>query len=141
MAEVNVEIVRRGFEALQAGLAHGDPGAAFDSGVYAADLEWILPPGGAGFRDVYVGREGFIEFMKTWTEDFDWSIELERLVDAGDDRVVGVFRQRATGRGSGVPVELYMGVVYELEHGRVVRIRNYLNPAKAFEAAGLDKPR
>ena len=137
MSEENVEIVRRGFEALKAGLDRGDPGAAFDSGVYASEVEWILPPGGAGFRDMYVGRGGFLEFMKTWTEDFDWSIELERLVDAGDDRVVGVFRQRATGKGSGVPVELHMGVVHELEGGQIVRMRNYLDPAEAFAAAGL----
>jgi ketosteroid isomerase-like protein len=139
MSQENVEIVRRGFEALKAGLDRGDPGAAFDSGVYASEVEWILPPGGAGFRDVYVGRDGFLEFMKTWTEDFDWSIELERLIDAGDNRVVGLFHQTATGKGSGVPVELHMGLVYELQDGQVVRMRNYLDPKEALEAAGLSE--
>jgi ketosteroid isomerase-like protein len=139
MSEENVEIVRRGFEALQAGLDRGDPGAAFDSGVYASEVEWILPPGGPGFRDVYVGRDGFLEFMKTWTEDFDWSIKLEGLIDAGDDRVVGLFHQTAIGKGSGVPVELHMGLVYELHDGQVVRMRNYLDPKEALQAAGLSE--
>jgi ketosteroid isomerase-like protein len=139
MSQENVEIVRRGFEALKAGLDRGDPGAAFDTGVYASEVEWILPPGGAGFRDVYVGRDGFLEFMRTWTEDFDWSIELEGLIDAGDDRVVGLFHQTATGKGSGVPVELHMGLVYDLQDGQVVRMRNYLDPKEALEAAGLSK--
>ena len=76
--------------------------------------------------------------MRTWTEDFDWSIELERLVEAGDDLVVGVVSQRATGRGSGVPVELRMAVVYELEGGLIVRMRNYLDPAEALQAAGAE---
>src|SRR4029078_11282597 len=134
MSQENVEIVRRGFEALKAGLDRGDPGAAFDSGVYASEVEGILPPGGPGFRDVYVGRDGILEFMKTWTEDFDWSIKLEGLIDAGDDRVVGLFHQIATGKGSGVPVELHMGLVYELEDGQVVRMRNYLDPKEALEA-------
>jgi ketosteroid isomerase-like protein len=139
MSEENVEIVRRGFEALKTGLDRGDPGAAFDSGVYASEVEWILPPGGAGFRDVYVGRDGFLEFMKTWTEDFDWSIRLEGLIDAGDNCVVGLFHQTATGKGSGVPVELHMGLVYELQDGQVVRMRNYLDPKEALRAAGLSK--
>ena len=78
--------------------------------------------------------------MRTWTEDFeDFSIELERVIDAGDDRVVGLFRQTATGKGSGAPVELHTGLVYELEDGRIIRMRNFLDPAEALEAAGLQE--
>jgi ketosteroid isomerase-like protein len=137
MSEENIEIVRRVFEAFQAGLVRGDPAAVFDSGVVASDAEWIMPPRSPGFRSVYRGRDGFLEFMRTWTEDFDWSIELERVMDAGNDRVVAVFHQRATGKGSGVPVELHMGLLYELQDGRVIRMRNFLDPAEALEAAGL----
>ena len=36
-----------------------------------------------------------------------------------------------------VPVELHFAVVYELRDGRVVRLRNYLDPADALEAVGL----
>jgi ketosteroid isomerase-like protein len=98
-----------------------------------------MPPKSPGFRDVYRGPDGFAEFMRTWTEDFDWSIELERVIDAGDDRVVGIFQQRAIGKGSGVPVELRMGLLYEFEDGLIVRMTNYLNPADALEAAGLSE--
>jgi ketosteroid isomerase-like protein len=58
------------------------------------------------------------------------------LCRVGDDRVVGLFHQRATGKGSGLPVELHMALVYELEDGRVNRIRNLLDPAEALEAVG-----
>jgi ketosteroid isomerase-like protein len=137
MSEENVEICRRSFEEFQAGLARGDPGAVFDSEAFAADAEWMPPPGFPG-PAVYRGRAGFVEFIGTWTEDFeDWSVRLERLIDAGDDRVVGLFHHTATGRGSGVPVELHQGLVYELEGGRVIRCRNYLDHAEALEAAGL----
>jgi ketosteroid isomerase-like protein len=86
-----------------------------------------------------MGREGFVEFMRTWTEDFeDWSIRLERLIDAGNDRVVALLHQAATGKGSGVPVELHFALLYELEAGRVVRMRNYVDLAQALEAAGLE---
>ena len=45
--------------------------------------------------------------------------------------------QSATGKGSGAPVELKVGQVYELEDGRIVRVTNYLGHAEALEAAGL----
>ena len=139
MSEENLEIVRRSFEVFQAGLARGDPGAGFDSGLVAPDAEWTVPPRTAGFGRVYRGREGFLEFMTTWTEDFDWSIELERVIDAGNDRVVAICHQRATGKSSGVPVELHMGLVYELRDGRIIRMRSFLDPKEALEAAGLSE--
>ena len=139
MSQENVEIVRRGFEVFQAGIARGDPGTVFDSGIFAPDGEWIVPRDAPGFRQVYRGREEFLEFMRTWTEDFDWWIELERVVDAGGDRVVALTHQRATGKASGVPVELHMGAVWELRDGRVVRIRNFFDPTGALEAAGLSE--
>jgi hypothetical protein len=49
--------------------------------------------------------------VRRWTEDFDgYSIQREELIDAGDDRVVGVFKQFATGRGNGTRVELEPGL-------------------------------
>jgi ketosteroid isomerase-like protein len=137
MSQENVEIVRQGIVAFQSGLARGDPGVIFDSGIVAPDAEWIPAPNTAGLRPVYRGREGFVEFMRTWTEDFEWSIDLERVIDAGDDRVVAMFHQQATGKGSGATVELHMALLYELENGRVIRMRNFLDPAEALKAAGL----
>ena len=40
---------------------------------------------------------------------------------------------------SGVPVELNIGMVWELKNGGVVRIRNYLTHTEALEAAGLSE--
>ena len=138
MSQENVEIVRRLFEAFQAGMERGDPGAFFDSETVADDYEWITDVPIEG-RSVWRGREGFVEFVRAWTEDFeDWSIRVERWIDAGDDRVVALTHQSGTGKGSGVPVELKVGQVYELEDGRIARVRNYLN-ADALEAAGLSE--
>lgn len=132
-----MEIVRQVFETFSEGVERGDYGGWFESAHVAEDLEWITPGVGLG---TYRGRAAFLEFMAIWTEDSEaWSFELERLIDAGDDRVVGLFLQTATGRASGVPVELHQGLVYELEGGRVIRIRNYFDPADALEAAGLSE--
>ena len=138
MSQENVEIVARLFEAYREGMASGDAGAWFDSAYLADDAEWIYPP--ALGHGTYRGREGFLEFMRVWTEDFEhWSADLERLIDAGDRGVVGLFRQSAVGRASGVPVELHGAVVYELEGGRVVRMRSFGDSDEALRAVGLSE--
>lgn len=138
MSQDNVEIVRRLFEVFREGLKRGDAAAGFDSQYVSADLEWITLPGvGLG---TYRGREGFVEFMRLWTGEFaGWSIELEEVIDAGDDRVVAMYRQRATGKASGVPVELHQGAIHEFADGRVIRIQNFPSPGEALEAAGLSE--
>src|SRR6478735_1373996 len=106
MSQANVEIVRRVFEEFLASMERGDPGGFFDSEAIADDYEWILVAPFEG-GPVWRGREGFVEWLLTWTGEFeDWSIQVEQWIDAGDDLVVALTRQSATGRHSGVPVEL-----------------------------------
>jgi ketosteroid isomerase-like protein len=76
--------------------------------------------------------------MRSWIESWEgWMLRLERLIDADHGGVVAVVHQSATGKGSGVPVEQHVGIVFELEHGRVIRMRNFLHLKEALEAAGL----
>jgi ketosteroid isomerase-like protein len=137
MSQENVEIVRRMYEEWWAGLERDDPGAVFDSEAVADDAEWITPQF-EGTRQVWRGREEYVEWFRTWTEEFeDWSLRVERLIDAGQDRVVALTHQSGTGRESGAPVEFKVGVVLELKDRRVVRARSYFSYAAALEAAGL----
>ena len=108
MSQENVEIVRRVSEVFQAAVERGDPGAVFDMDAIADDAEWVTPrfPVSEEWL-VLCGREEFAEWFGTWTEDFeDWSMRIERVIDAGGDRVVVLTQQSATGKASGVPVEL-----------------------------------
>jgi ketosteroid isomerase-like protein len=140
MPEENVEIVRRSFDALQAGLARGEPGAGFDLGLLADDFEWILVPEPFEGRSLWRGREDWVEFLRLWTQDFDdFSFQVVRLIDAGRDRVVALMRQSGTGKESRAPVEWDNGVVFELRDGRIIRATNYLSHAEALEAAGLSE--
>ena len=140
MSQENVEIVRAVNEAFEAGVERGDFGGAWDHEAMAADAEMIPAPEVAPAAASYRGRDGFVEFMLTWTEDFEnWSVRLERLIDASDDRVIVFLHQSGVGKGSGVPVELNYGAIFELEEGRVVRLRVFLSPAQALEAAGLSE--
>jgi ketosteroid isomerase-like protein len=137
MSEENVEVVRQVNEAFRRALEGDDPGAAFDTGLLADDWEWVLANPFEG-KSVWRGRREFVEFLRAWTGEFeDYSIRFEQLIDAGDDRVVIIYRQRGTGKGSGIPVEMHGGMISELRDGRVIRTTNYPDPADALEAAGL----
>jgi ketosteroid isomerase-like protein len=139
LSEENVQIARQLGEALRQGLEHDDPGAMFDSDLLADDWEWVVPTGFEG-RSVWRGRREYVEFLRTWMSEFEeYSIEFEELIDAGDDRVVVIYRQRGTGKGSGAPVEWLGGLISELRHGRVIRTTAYFYPADALEAAGLSE--
>jgi ketosteroid isomerase-like protein len=139
MSRQNVELVRLLLEGTADGIARGDLGAAFDlgvdAGVLAPDAE--LLPARELDAGVYRGREGFVDFMRIWTEDFEkWEFEVERVMDAAPDCVVAVLRQRGLGKASGAPVELTHGAVYEFDDGRINRVRLFLDPADALRAAG-----
>jgi ketosteroid isomerase-like protein len=147
MSQENVGVVRRAFELSQEGLRRGDPGAAFDQcvreGIVASNFEWRAGfrggVGVAGMGDV-AGREGYLELLTTWTEDFDdYEQETEAIIDADNDRVVAITRNRGTGKGSGAPVELRTAQVFTLEAGRIVRVDVFLKPEAALEAAGLSE--
>ena len=140
MSEENVEVVRRVFENSQTAYKHGHfkESLSVEAGLLDPDFE--LVPAAELTTEHYRGYDGWERFMQTWTESFEqWSFELEQLVDAGHDRVVAIARQRGIGKESGVPVDLEFGMLYELNAGRVNRVRVFLDPASALEAAGLSE--
>ena len=139
MSEHDVEIVRRAFAAFQEGNDRGEPAAAFDLGVTHPDFKWSIPPNAPGLQPVYEGREGWIQFMHDWTDDFEWKIVIEEMVDVGDGRVIVNTVQRATGKASGVPVDLHMGAVWTVEGDQVVSAENFLDPAEALAAVGIER--
>ncbi len=57
----------------------------------------------------------------------------------GYGRVVVRTHQRATGKGSGVPVELQMGGLWTVEGGQATQAENFFDPADALKAAGLSE--
>jgi ketosteroid isomerase-like protein len=139
MSQENVEIVRAVHEAFVDGVLRGEFDGGRDSGLIADDLEFSPVPELAGDA-TYQGVDEFIEFMRMWTEAFeDWSVRLERLIDAPNDRVVAYLHQSGIGKGSGVPVDLHYGGVFELHGGRVTRIRFYSTPEEALKVSGLSE--
>ena len=66
-------------------------------------------------------------------------MELERLHDADDDRVVSLFRIHAVGAGSGVAVERGDAMLWTFRNGKLIRLDYFNDQDQALEAAGLQE--
>ena len=130
MSHENVEIVRRSYEAFM----RGDPETALSA--YSPDTEWddtrFRPEG-----KIHRGRDELAELVRTWVGTWrDYSFKLERIVDAGD-RVVLIYEEQGTGKGSGLEITTQVGSVITVEGGEITRTVVYSDPGDALEAAGL----
>jgi ketosteroid isomerase-like protein len=83
------------------------------------------------------GFEGFAEAWRDWLEPWErYYIEVEGLIDAGDD-VVSLVRIQAQTARDAVPVEHQPAAVWSMRAGKVVSVRFYLDRDEALEAVGL----
>jgi ketosteroid isomerase-like protein len=86
----------------------------------------------------YVGHRGVAEFFRHWIGTWDdYKIVLENIMEAPDGRVVAMFCEEGSGRGSGVPVHLHPASVWEIRDGRAVAYQGYLDQADALRDVGL----
>lgn len=134
MSHENVEIVRRAWGRF---LASGEP----PEHAMAPDFVWDM----STFRDMvgmqaqYEGAEGMRRFLREWTESFDdWKIELEELLDAGD-QVVAICRQTARAKASGLPVDMRLAMVFTVREGLETRMEMYADPDEALRAVRLER--
>ncbi len=129
MSRENVEVVRRTLDAflsadLETALSFFDP-----------DVEWD----GTNLPDGQVGRghEAIMEHLTRWADQWDeWTVEVERIVGAGSDRVVVFLRERGRST-SGLNMDELHAEVYDLRGGKIVRRRGFSDPSEALEAVGL----
>jgi len=86
----------------------------------------------------YRGTDGFMQFFGEWIAAYDdWEQNVEELVDAGANQVVGITRQRGRLHDSESWVDLEAGFVYTIEDGLLVRVDVYGSRADALKAVGL----
>ncbi|HEY7152245.1 MAG TPA: nuclear transport factor 2 family protein [Solirubrobacterales bacterium] len=144
MSHEDVEIVKRahpdGVDLVQL-FAATTPASApgIDLTVYAADclVEFdsrgpaaVGPPSSSGVLGL---AEGWLDWLEPWES---YHIEVEEFIDAGDD-VISLARVRAQSARGGVPVEHSPAALWSVRHGKIVRVRFYLERAEALEAAGI----
>jgi hypothetical protein len=63
-------------------------------------------------------------------------VEVERIVDADDDRVVVLIRERGRSK-SGLEMDEHHAELYDLRDRLLVRRQGFSDPREALEAVGL----
>jgi ketosteroid isomerase-like protein len=133
VSQQNVEQVKRQVEAsnrrdIEALLADLDP-----------DIEWTpaFPVLLGGGTRVHRGHEGVREMFRGFYEALDEiHVEYSEIRDLGE-RVVAIGRIRTRGKTSGAATESPFALISDLKNGMAIRVRTYLDPDEALEAAGL----
>lgn len=130
MSQQNVEIVQQGFEHFA---ATGEPHwESFDEAVEVHDHDTMD-------QDGYRGHAGVGRWLEDWGAAWSgFTMEPEEFLDVGE-RVVMVFRMKATGRSSGAAVERQDAMVFAVRGGKVVRIDYYNSRQQALEGVGLSE--
>jgi ketosteroid isomerase-like protein len=132
MSDDNIEIVRS---------IYADPGGltAGASGRVAPDAEFDLSE---AYPDAPILRG--LEAFRRFRDSGPWSgsrihFQPERFLSIGDQRVLAFVRVAATGRESGVPVEMPVAHEFTIRDNLVVRFKVYRSRDQALEAVGLSE--
>ena len=126
MSRENVEVVRRAFEFFERGEL---PFEVSDPEIRIDNIPESPIPG------PYYGHEG----LRRWWEDIaealpGFRLQIEEVIDVGDDRVVAVLRTFGNELVEQMPS---WAVVHWVRDGLVVRAVGYLRKEEALDAAGL----
>jgi ketosteroid isomerase-like protein len=135
MSEENVEASKRMFEAAD----RRDFDAIFEELDPAVEWRPAMSVLLGGEGTVYRGFDGVREYFRERDELFpEWHHEVSEIRDLGE-RVVVIGRVRVRGKGSQAETESAFGYLVELQDGKATRIRSYLDPNEALDAAGLEE--
>jgi ketosteroid isomerase-like protein len=96
----------------------------------------LLMPFFAGAE--FVGADGIRRFFAD-IEDIgpDFRIEVQSVQAVGDNNVIAFMQTSATGRASGIATGSESTNVYDLIHGKINRVRIFLDRQEALKAVGL----
>ena len=132
MSQENVEAAKRGYEAF----ARGDIDAILEA--MDPEVEEHNPPE-VPEAAIHRGREAVRRDWEQTLDLFDdFSIDVEDFFDAGDEVVV-YLRYVGRARGSSADIEAVMAHVLTFRDGKVIRLRQFFDRAKALEVAGLSE--
>jgi ketosteroid isomerase-like protein len=88
----------------------------------------------------YTGKNALATYFGAMDEAWaEWRTKDFQFFDTHGDRVVVVCRLVGKSRQGGVPLEREIGLLYTIRHGKVWRLRGYLDPREALKAIGLSE--
>lgn len=129
MSDANVAVVRGMWEAF----LRSDFETALSA--FDADVEWDgtnLPDG-----TVSRGLDAVVDHMTRWAEMWEiWEVELEDVIDAGENRVIVFFRERGRSK-AGLDVNERHSDLYVTTHGKITYRKGFSDADEALLEAGL----
>jgi ketosteroid isomerase-like protein len=129
MALTNVEVVRNAVDAW----GRRDGAALREVLDEQAEFRSAIVGGIEG--GVYRGHDDIERNFTDLDDAFeDWHTEDERCLELGGEVVLLLYRIVGKGKGSGVPVDQPVGIVFKLRDGKVLLAEVYLDPQGALRA-------
>jgi ketosteroid isomerase-like protein len=133
MSEANIALVRGMWEAFLRNDG-ATANAAFDP-----DVEWDgtnLPDG-----EIAHGLDAAVAHVRRWAEMWEtWEVELEDVIDAGEDRVIAFVRERGRSK-AGLDVNERHSELYVVRDGKIVYRKGFSDADEALVEVGLGNPR
>jgi ketosteroid isomerase-like protein len=135
VSEENVEIARRGFDAV---FRRPKPDFATINDLFHPNHEFVSTTSGVEGR-TFQGASGFREWLTNMGEAWkSWVNELEQVTNIDKDRVLAITSFRSRGKASGVALEQRVASIVTVRGGKIVRTENYPSADEARKAAGLE---
>jgi ketosteroid isomerase-like protein len=86
----------------------------------------------------YLGHDGILDYFEDVESAWDrWRVEVLRVTEGADGRVVIVMTMHARGKGSGASVAQRIAHIWTLRDGRLFRNEPHREPEQALLALGL----
>jgi ketosteroid isomerase-like protein len=131
MASANAELVRTGYELINAGEVAAALDRCIDPGV-VVEYHGLRLDADATYR----GHAGVVSIMQEFRASFpDYRTEIEELIEV-DGHVVAAVRYAGLGSSSGIEVDQRGAHVWSFRDGKAVRWRIYATKADALAAVG-----
>jgi ketosteroid isomerase-like protein len=127
----NAEVARRGYDSWSR--------QAVDEMLSLVTEDFVMKASGIfpGTDDEYRGRDEFARYMSLMVEPWEqFVIEVVRLIETGDDQVVGFARFHGRGR-DGIELQREVGHVIAFRDGLASRVQSYESWDEALAAAGV----
>ena len=110
------------------------PGLEF----WADDIDYRAVEGAPDDQGPIHSKDALRAYVQDWLDTFDdFRFEPVELIDAGEDRVIGVMRISGRAKLSGVETDLTFAVLYSIRDGKIARGREYWTRDEALEAVGV----
>ena len=128
--ERNLALLEAGIDAYN----QGDLGFVVE---HAADDIEVVASANLANPGTFHGHDGFLTWMRDWSEAWSTNTIEVRSVEAVDDRYLLVdVHQRGEGAGSGVEVEMDLTQLIEVRDGQIARFQ--LHPTHEAAEAALE---